>query len=165
MPSAPLGREGRFAREAGGAGFESLLLATPKQYLEATMEVFSTSVECVVNKDFGAYNLSEEAQHAIAKRKGITLAYSCNLLEAAPVHTDAELEALGFDMYVQDGQKYAYRCLVDLPRTDKDLVAVVRDLGHKAHARDYGQLEVVTVRLRLVIEDNDGYETLVVERG
>ena len=123
----------------------------------------------VINKCYGGYGLSLEAIRAIAKRKGITLyerheSYSAligpSFYIVPPEEHDKvyEKDKVKGNYTLSNRLTFSYH---DIPRDDKDLVAVVKKLGVAANG-NYAALKIVSIPdgVEWRISEYDGIETI-----
>lgn len=103
-------------------------------------------IPMVINTCYGGFGLSFAAQEEIAKRKGLDYR-----IENATVR----------GQYVVYGE---FELISDLPRTDPDMVAVVRKLGTAANG-DSAELKVVDVSIEIEVLSYDGKEKVRVHGG
>lgn len=100
----------------------------------------------VINRRYGGFGLSFKAQEEIAKRKGL----------------DYRVEdASHSGQYVVYGD---WKLIGELPRTDPDLVAVVRELGAEANGES-ADLRVVEIGIEVEVTSYDGMERVRVHGG
>lgn len=103
------------------------------------MSEITMRLEMVINKSYGGFGLSPEAQRELARRKGKTLYQK------------------GSFLYVEGTHKTITGLV---RRDDPDLIAVVREMG--ARKRQSAKLQIVTVEVQLDITDYDGLEKVEV---
>lgn len=96
-------------------------------------------MKIIVNKSFGGFNFSEEAQQMICKLKGLN--YD---------KMDFETRNNIFDDYENESI-----------RTDKDAISIVEQLGAKASI-EVSKMTVIEIPddSHYLIDDYDGYETV-----
>ena len=130
-------------------------------------------MKVVVNKVHGGFGISEEAEKAYLKRKGLEQFLYTD-------KRDADMHCTGFVRYT--GQEHAFITYTftkdmgdsfedfpnndesyfyshDIPRDDKDLIAVVEEMGSAASGR-FAKLEIVEIPdgVEWEIEEYDGLE-------
>lgn len=118
--------------------------------------------EIVINTNGWHLNLSYEAMMEYARRKGIKL-YAC--IDNVDYSGYREFDGIGFDYYsihyflkplselgvikgdcfVIPGAVFDKNLFPDIARDDKDLVAIVKEMGEKAYESGYGKLKVVEI--------------------
>jgi len=89
----------------------------------------------VYNGCYGGFSLSEEAAKMFNERKGLKK---------------------GDEMWINP--RYGY---YEVPRHDKDLVAVVEELGLKKASGRYADLRITEVGNKYRIDEYDGWESVV----
>lgn len=125
-------------------------------------------MKVILNKCFGGFDVSDEAYHLYAKKKGVKL-YRYQV-ETDGYHKTDKVDGYGsyftkdFGDKVADGKDFDWDYCLYLDeghREDPVLVEVVEELGDKASGF-YGKLKVVEIPdgLNYVIDDYDGIETL-----
>jgi len=124
-------------------------------------------MEIVINKCFGGFGLSPEAEVAVGKRKG----YAMALYKHKDVKQDIWVKTKKYDAYTcayfkadmgesfcmqERGEYFSY---YTLERNDPDLVAIVKELGTKANGM-CADLAVVEIPddVKWNIEEYDGSE-------
>lgn len=125
----------------------------------------------VINRSYGGYGLSPLATYEICKRKGKDCyiyaeseSDSSEYIKASPTSNYQYWYALNKDfgntVSFDDIPCENYIGIEDLPRHDKDLVAVVEELGDKANGY-CADLKVVEINSNLYrIKDYDGAESI-----
>lgn len=104
----------------------------------------------VINRCFGGFGLSDEAHHALAARKGVTL---YELEESFGSKSYATVPKEEYERLEKEGRKNKDFSLIDglfwncceWGRDDSDLVAVVEELGVEKASGPYAELKVVEV--------------------
>ena len=104
----------------------------------------------VINKCFGGFGLSEEADLALAARKGVTL---YELDESFGSKSYATVPKEEYDRLEKESRKTKDFSLInglfwncrDCGRDDPDLVAVVEELGVEKASGPYAELKVVEI--------------------
>jgi hypothetical protein len=127
-------------------------------------------MKIVINTCFGGFSLSPLALEAYAKRKGKKLywyIYDCMRQQYSPVTRSEAMKStktlLAYDKPFMDEKEMGDHllCSGDIPRDDKDLVAVVEELGKRANGF-FANLKVVKIPdgIEWVIDEYDGVETI-----
>jgi hypothetical protein len=99
------------------------------------------SIPVVINTSYGGFGLSEAAALELMRRKGLTCRRDSGYLVVGETGCQT----------VED----------IVPRDDQDLIEVVRIMGDIANG-DRARLAVSTVEIRIVFENYDGKERIVV---
>lgn len=103
----------------------------------------------VINRRYGGYGLSKEAQKWIALRKGLSLRHE--------EKTDT--------YYVVEFREHEWETISDhITRDDPDLIEVVLQLGERANGLS-AELKVVDITIEIEISDYDGMESVHVSGG
>lgn len=109
----------------------------------------SIKKQIVINRCFGGFSLSQEAQKWIAVRKGISLRYE---------------EKTG-TYYVIDFKEHEWETISDhVTRDDPDLIQVVLQLGAAANG-PHAELKVIDITIDIDINRHDGMESVFVSGG
>lgn len=119
----------------------------------------------VINKCFSGFGLSDEAQHALAARKGVTL---YELDESFGSKSYATVPKEEYDRLEKESRKTKDFSLInglfwncrEWGRDDSDLVAVVEELGVEKASGPHAELKVVEVPDGVVwdLQEYDGIE-------
>ncbi len=130
-------------------------------------------MKVVLNKCFGGFGLSEEAQQLYAKKSGFELFFykqteyehqnGKRLFERADgneVFSNAYKMDLGDSFSNAPDDSYWY--YGDIERTDKLLIEVVEELGSEKASNSFSELEVVEIPdgIEWGIDDYDGIESI-----
>ena len=104
----------------------------------------------VINSCFGGFGLSDEAFEKILDRKGIAWESCINKYDTVDHYNKG---------HMGEHEHYLYFCKLLDDRSDKDLVAVVEEMGSKANGQ-YAYLKVVEIPddVEWDVQEYDGNE-------
>lgn len=126
-------------------------------------------MKIVINRCFGGFRLSDQAMHAYAARKGMTLypekdgpltTYWTVPADQRPGEIDWHAATLEERQAHNEAYSKAVLYGIDIERNDPDLVAVVEVLGSEQASGRYAELRVVEIPddIEYEISEYDGNE-------
>ena len=126
--------------------------------------------EIVINKCYGGFSLSHKAIKRYAKLKGFKLfafKYDSSINDNKSTYTkltDKEAEKEWIVSYYKDEEMQDYFFGRDIPRDDKTLIRIVKELGNEANG-GHAELKIIEIPddVKWTIEEYDGIEWVAEE--
>ena len=125
-------------------------------------------MKVVVNRCYGGFGLSEEAETEFLRRKGITAyhyspkkGYNMRQVMSVPESKFRELQKQFKNNPKELNHYYLYDKVSScMPRNDADLIAVVESMGSEKASGDYAELRIVEIPddIEWEIDEYDGME-------